>query len=127
MSATSTAVVSADRFRLSCGGQRGRLRFGALGTQDFKQAICEGGRFEHRLQKQQAATGVFVLRQRQEGLTKLRVATKSLRPADKPEVELVFEGVDVRHQLGVVALGIVDEIPRVNLEKLCEKQARGVG
>ena len=35
--------------------------------------------------------------------------------------------MDVRHQLGVVALGIVDEIARVNLEKLREKEARGVG
>jgi hypothetical protein len=64
--------------------------------------------------------------QRQERLAKLAVTAKSLCAADKPEVKLVFEGVDVRHQLGVVALGIVDEIARVNLEKLCEKQPRCV-
>src|SRR5260370_13013570 len=126
LGATFRAVVRGDRFRLSRGGQRARLRCGGLRAQELQQAICQGGCFEHLFQEQETAAGVFVLRQRKERLTKLVVAAKSLRSADEPEVELVFEGVDVGHQLGVVALGIVDEIVRVNLEELGEKQARRV-
>ena len=55
------------------------------------------------------------------------VAAEALGAGDEPEVELVFVGAEVGDELGVVALGVVDEIAGVDLEELCEEQAGGVG
>ena len=105
----------------------GNLSVAVSGRRTCKQTICQRRRLKNRLKQQKAAAGVLILRKSEECLTEIGIASKSLCAADQPEVELVFEVMDIRQQLGIVALGIVDEIARVNLEELRKKQARRVG
>ena len=63
----------------------------------------------------------------EECLREVGVATKALGSGDEPEIEFVLGGSEVRDQLGVVALGVVDEVAGVDLEELRKQQTGGVG
>jgi hypothetical protein len=115
------------------GGGRGyrRLRRGfgthGFGTQDVEEAVEKCGRLNDGLNEEEAAARVGVIGQGKEGLAECGVATEALCAADEPEVELVLDAAEVGEELGVVALGVVDEVAGVDLEELREEQARGVG
>ena len=64
---------------------------------------------------------------REEGLREIGVSAEALCSGDKPEVEFVFGGAEVGDELGMVALGVVDEVAGVNLKELRQVQAGGVG
>jgi hypothetical protein len=55
------------------------------------------------------------------------ITAEALRPADEPKIQLVFEGADIGDQFVLIALGIVDEVPGMYLEKAREEHAAGVG
>ena len=63
----------------------------------------------------------------QQRAAQLRVAAETLGAADEPEVELVLETAEVGQELGVIAVGIVDEVAGVDFEELRQQQTRGVG
>ena len=96
------------------------------GRSSSSRRSASARRFEDAFEQQQAAARVVVLGDGEQRAAQLGVAAKALGAADEPEVELVFEA-EVGEQLGVVALGVVDEVAGVDLEELREQQARGVG
>ena len=63
----------------------------------------------------------------EQGLREIGVSAEALRSGDKPEVQFVLSGAEVGDELGVVALGVVDQVAGVDLEELRQEQARGVG
>ena len=63
----------------------------------------------------------------EECLAEVGVATETFGAGDEPEVELVFGGAEVGEKLGVVALGVVDEVAWVDFEELREEESGGVG
>src|SRR5215471_21065453 len=54
----------------------------------------------------------------------LGVAAETFGAVDEPEVELVLEAADLRGQLGVEALRIVDEVAGMHLEEAREQKPR---
>ena len=54
------------------------------------------------------------------------IAPKPLRPRHQPQIELVFQVAHLAQQLGVVALRIVHQVARVNLEKLGQDLPRRI-
>jgi phosphopantothenoylcysteine decarboxylase / phosphopantothenate---cysteine ligase len=62
-----------------------------------------------------------------EGLREIGIPAEPFCSGDKPEVELVLSGAEVGDKLGMVALGVVDEVAGVDLEELRQEQAGGVG
>ena len=68
-----------------------------------------------------------MLRHLQQRMTQFRISGELLGAGDKPQVQPVFGRSQVAGQLGVVTLGIVDQISRMNLKKPCQQHARGVG
>ena len=99
----------------------------ASGLEDLEEAVDECGRFEDGLEEQEAAARVLVVGEGEERLAEVGVAAEALGAGDEPEVELVFVGAEVGDELGVVALGVVDEVAGVDFEELREEQAGGVG
>ena len=65
----------------------------------------------------EAAARVGVVSQGEERLAECGVAAEALGAGDEPEVELVLGGAKVGEQFGVIALGVVDEVAGMNLEK----------
>ncbi len=68
-----------------------------------------------------------MFRQREQGLPQLRVAPKPLRSAHQPKIQLVIEHPRFTHQLGVIALGIIDQVAGMHLEELRQQLAGRVG
>ena len=102
------------------------FRFG-FGFEDLEEAVYQGGGFEDGLEEQEAAARVLVVGQGEERVAEIAVAVEALGSGDEPEVEFVFIGAEVGDELGVVALGVVDEVAGVDVEELGEEQAGGVG
>ena len=100
---------------------------GALGFEDLKETVDQRWRLEHRFHEQKATARVGVVGYSKEGLTEIGVTAEALGPSDEPEVELVLCGAKVGDKLGVVALGIVDQVAGVDLEELRQEQSGGVG
>jgi hypothetical protein len=59
-----------------------------------------------------------VLRELEQRVTDFRIAAETLGSADEPQVQVVFGHAEIRQQLRVVALGIIYEISRMDLEEL---------
>jgi hypothetical protein len=98
-----------------------------FGLEDLQETVDEGGGFEDGLEEQEAAARVLVVGEGEECVAEIVVAVEALGSGDEPEVEFVFVGAEVGDELGVVALGVVDEVAGVDFEELCEEQAGGVG
>ncbi len=60
-------------------------------------------------------------------LAQCGVAREALYAGDEPEVELVLSSGEIGEQLGLVALGVVHQITRVDFEESRQQQASGVG
>src|SRR5262245_28526564 len=65
-----------------------------------------------------------MLRHGEQRAPNLGIAAEALGAVDEPEVELVLESSDLRGQLRVEALGIVDEVSGMDLEEAREQQPR---
>src|SRR4051812_36419813 len=55
------------------------------------------------------------------------IARETLGAADEPEIELVLDAPQIADQLVLESFGVIDQIARVDLEKLREQHARRVG
>src|SRR5205814_6075909 len=77
-------------------------------------------------QQHQASARVLMLCDLEQRTANRWIAAEALRAIDKPQVELVFQRADIRHQLGVVTIGIVYQIARMHLEELREQCARRI-
>lgn len=95
--------------------------------ESLKEAIHEERRLEDRLQQKEAAARILMAGQRTERLAQLRVAIEAIRASNQPEVELVFVRLEVGEQLSMVALRVLNQVPRMYLEELRKQQAGGVG
>jgi hypothetical protein len=54
------------------------------------------------------------------------IVPKSLRSADQPEIEFIFESAQIRNQFRRIAFRIIHQVTRMNFEKLREQHAAGV-
>ena len=117
-------VPSERRLCARWGEQR---RLAQVRLQDFRQPLHQFRRFQNRAQQHQALTRILVLGYLQQRLAQLGIARKLLGSVDQPQVEPVFHGAQVAGQLGVVALGIVHQIPGMHLEEPRQQHARRVG
>lgn len=63
----------------------------------------------------------------EQGLAEVGVAPEAFGSGDEPEVEFVLGGTEIGDEFGVVALRIVDEVARVDLEEFREEETGGVG
>src|ERR1700744_3164121 len=67
-----------------------------LGPQHFEQPVGERRRFENGRKQQQAAARVIVLGRSKQGTAELRIAAKTLRARDQPQVKRVLLGAGVQ-------------------------------
>lgn len=100
---------------------------GRGGAEDIEEAVDEAGGIDDGVEEEQAAAGIVVASEGKEGEAELGIAAEALGAADEPEVELIFESAGVAEELGVVALGVVDEVAGVDLEEFRQDLAGGVG
>jgi hypothetical protein len=98
-----------------------------LGLEDLKEAVGERWRIEHGLEEQEAAARVLVMSECEESLAEAGVAAEALSASDEPEIEFVLGGAKVGEEFGVIALGVIDEVAGVNLEKPGEEETGRVG
>jgi hypothetical protein len=97
------------------------------GLQYFEETVDECGSFENGLHEKEAAARVGVVGDGEQCTGEIGVATEAFGAGDEPEVELVLGGSEVGDELGVIALGVVDEVAGMDLKELCEEKAGGVG
>ena len=66
-------------------------------------------------------------RDQQQRVTYLGVAGEFLGAVYEPKVEAILHRTEIAGQLGMVALGIVDEVSRMHFEEAGQQHARRVG
>jgi hypothetical protein len=92
----------------------------------LQQPLGEAGILEDRAEQDQAAAGIFVLRQIEQRLANLRVCAETFRAIDQPQVELVFKRAQVLDQLVLNSLRVVHEVTRMHFEKTGQQHARSI-
>ena len=107
-------------------GPVGGLSEGASGFEDVEEAVEEGGGVDDGFDEEEAAAGVGVVRQGEERVPEVAVAMEALGAGNEPEVELVLDGAEIGEELGVVALGVVDEVAGVDLEEFASRRRVGL-
>src|SRR5258708_2954451 len=95
-----------------------------LGTQNVKQPFRQLRSFQDGIYQCQAAPRLLMLGQVQQRPAYQRIAAKTLRALDQPQIQLVFRVAHVGQQLGVEARRIVHQVSRVDFEKVGEQQPR---
>src|ERR1039458_5293761 len=78
-----------------------------LRPQRLQQASRQPRSVENRPQQQQAAPRIFLARGLDQHLAHFRIADKTLRTLQQPDVKLAFSRTQVRGQLRVVALRVI--------------------
>ena len=92
-------------------------RWNAVGLKHFTQPLNEVGSFQNRAQQQQAFAGVVMPGYQQQCVTYFGIAGKLLRTIYQPEVEPILHCSQVAGELGVIAIGIVDQVAGMNFEE----------
>src|SRR6185369_8712239 len=98
-----------------------------LRSQHLQQALDELRRIEDRGEERQYAPRVGMFGELYQGFTDLGIMREPFGAADEPEVQIVFQRADVRGQLGVKSLRIVDQVARMDAEELRQRHAARVG
>ena len=95
--------------------------------QYLQEPIRESRRIENLCKQDEAFSGVFVARHFQHRVTQFRIAAERLRAVDQPEIQALLLRAQIRHQFGVEAFRVVDEISGMHFEEVGQKQPRVIG
>jgi len=89
--------------------------------------IGETRRLQDGRKQNEAATGIFMSRHLQHRGTQFRIGAERFRTFDQPEVQPFLGRAQIRYQLGVKSLRVIDEISGMHFEEVGQQHPGRVG